>query len=86
MYVGHTSQQICDRIKQHVPSSIRQKTLSQREQPSRASKTKRTRKHAPAMGQHLAIEIYEYSTSLISNSFAGGLLTKKKFHEHISTA
>ena len=51
--VARTSQRLCDRIKQHVPSSIRQNTVPQREQPSRASKTKRSLKHDSAIGQHL---------------------------------
>ena len=52
-YVGRTSQRLCDRVKQHVPSSIRNKTVPQREQPSRASKPKSSLKHDSAIGQHL---------------------------------
>ena len=48
-----TSQRLCDRVKQHVPSSIRNKTVPQREQPSRASKPKSSLKHDSAIGQHL---------------------------------
>ncbi len=36
-----------------MPSSIRNKTVPQREQPSRASKPKRSLKHDSAIGQHL---------------------------------
>ena len=43
-----------DRIKQHVPSHIRNKTHPKREQPSRSCKTKITTKTCDsAIGQHL---------------------------------
>ncbi len=40
-------------IQLDILTSIRQKTLPQREQPSRASETKRSLKHDSAIGQHL---------------------------------
>ncbi len=50
---GINIQRLCDWIKQHVPSSIRQKTVPQQEQLSRTSKTKRYLKHDSTIGQHL---------------------------------
>ena len=53
-YVGRTTQRLEDRIKQHVPSNIRNKTHPKREQPSRSCKTKITTKTCDsAIGQHL---------------------------------
>ncbi len=52
-YIGRTSQRLCDRVKQHVLSSTRKKTVPQREQPSPASKPKSSLKHDSAIGQHL---------------------------------
>ena len=53
-YVGRTTQRLEDRIKQHVPSHIRNKTHPKREQPSRSCKTKITTKTCDsAIGQHL---------------------------------
>ena len=51
---GRTTQRLEDRIKQHVPSHIRNKTHPKREQPSRSCKTKITTKTCDsAIGQHL---------------------------------
>ena len=48
------TQRLEDRIKQHVPSHIRNKTHPKREQPSRSCKTKITTKTCDsAIGQHL---------------------------------
>ena len=53
-YVGRTTQRLEDRIKQHVPSNIRNKTHPKREQPPRSCKTKITTKTCDsAIGQHL---------------------------------
>ena len=53
-YVGRTTQRSEDRIKQHVPSNIRNKTHPQREQPPRSCKSKITTKTCDsAIGQHL---------------------------------
>ena len=38
-YVGRTTQRLADRIKQHVPTSIRTKNTTTREQPPRTCKT-----------------------------------------------
>ena len=53
-YVGRTAQRLQDRIKQHVPKSLRQHTTSQRVQPNRACKRKQpTPECDSAIGQHL---------------------------------
>ena len=53
-YVGCTTQRLEDRIKQHVPSNIRNKTHPQREQPPRSCKSKITTETCDsAIGPHL---------------------------------
>ena len=53
-YVGRSTQRLEDRIKQYVPSSIRNKDRPQREQPPRSCKSKITTKTCDsAIGQHL---------------------------------
>ena len=53
-YVGRTTQRLEDRIKQHVPTSIRKKTHTEREQPPRSCKTRNAQnKCDSAIGQHL---------------------------------
>ena len=53
-YVGHTTQRLGDRIKQHVPSKIRNKTAPQRKQPPRSCRSRNTIKTIDsAIGQHL---------------------------------
>ena len=53
-YVGRTTQRLGDRIKQHVPSNIRNKNAPQREQPPRSCRSRNTFKPSDsAIGQHL---------------------------------
>ena len=53
-YVGRITQRLGDRIKQHVPSNIRNKTAPQREQPPRSRRSRNTVKSSDsAIGQHL---------------------------------
>ena len=53
-YVGRTSQRLVDRIKQHVPSTIRNKNASTRTQPKRDCKsTKSVKQCDSAIGLHL---------------------------------
>ena len=53
-YVGRTTQRLGDMIKQHVPSNIRNKTASQREQPPRSCRSRNPVKTSDsAIGQHL---------------------------------
>ena len=53
-FVGRTTQRLEDRIKQHVPSNIRNKTHPQREQPPWSCKSKiRTKTCDSAIRQHL---------------------------------
>ena len=52
--VGRTTQRLGDRIKQHVPSNITNKTAPQREQPPRSCRSRNTVKTSDsAIGQHL---------------------------------
>ena len=53
-YVGRTTQRLEDRIKQHVPTSIRTKTSAEREQPRRNCKRRNAQINCDsAIGQHL---------------------------------
>ena len=53
-YVGRTTQRLADRIKQHVPTSIRMKNTTTREQPPRMCKNSISKmKSDSAIGQHL---------------------------------
>ena len=53
-YVGRITQRLADRIKQHVPTSIRTKTTTTREQPPRTCKNSNSKmKSDSAIGQHL---------------------------------
>ena len=52
-YVGRTTQRLADRIKQHVPTSIRKKSNTVREQPPRLCKNKNAKITCEsAIGQH----------------------------------
>ena len=53
-YVGRTTQRLADRIKQHVPASIRKKSNIVREQPPRMCKKNNSSINCEsAIGQHL---------------------------------
>ena len=53
-YVGRTTQRLADRIKQHVPTSIRTKNIAMREQPPCMCKNSNSKmKSDSAIGQHL---------------------------------
>ena len=53
-YVGRTTQRLADSIKQHVPTSIRKKTNTVREQPPRTCKKNNSKINCEsAIGQHL---------------------------------
>ena len=53
-YVGRTTQRLADRIKQHIPTSIRTKNATIREQPPSMSKNSNPKmKSDSAIGQHL---------------------------------
>ena len=53
-YVGRTTQRLADRIKQHVPMSIRKKSSTVREQPPRMCKNISSKINCEsAIGQHL---------------------------------
>ena len=53
-YVGRTTQRLADRIRQHVPTNIRKKRNTVREQPPRICKKKNSKINCEsAIGQHL---------------------------------
>ena len=53
-YVGRTAQRLADRIKQHVPTSIRNISNTVREQPPRLCKNNNSKINCEsAIGQHL---------------------------------
>ena len=52
-YVGRTTQRLSDRIKQHVPSVIRKKTVPLRNQPKRQCTSAQTINCDLAIGRHL---------------------------------
>ena len=53
-YVGRTTQRLADRIKQHVPTSIRKKSNTVREQPPRLCENNNSKINCEsAIGQHL---------------------------------
>ena len=53
-YVGRTTQRLADRINHHVPTSIRTKNTTTREQPPRTCKNSKSKmKSDSAIGQHL---------------------------------
>ena len=53
-YLGRTTQRLADRIKQHVPTSIRKKSSTIREQPPRMCKNIRSKSNCEsAIGQHI---------------------------------
>ena len=52
--VGRTTQRLGDRIKQHIPSNIRNKAAPQREQPPRSCRSRNTVKTSDSdIGLHL---------------------------------
>ena len=67
-YVGRTSQRLGDRIKQHIPSTIRNKTLPLRKQPMRECR------------QHLQIECDSaIGAHLLSNKSCADAYTNDRF-------
>ena len=53
-YVGRTTQRLADRIKQHVPTSVRKKSNTVREKAPRICKKKNSKVNCEsAIGQHL---------------------------------
>ena len=52
-YVGRTSQRLSDRIKQHVPHSIRNKITPSRQQPKRDCRRNSSVSCDSAIGKHL---------------------------------
>ena len=68
-YVGRTTQKLVDRIKQHVPTSIRTKNTIVREQPPRMCKNSNSKmKSDSAIGQHLTQNAPKHIQTIIFGS------------------
>ena len=68
-YVGHTTQRLTDRKKQHVPTSIRKKSSTVREQPPRMCKNSNSKFNCEsAIGQYL-ITNPEYAKIYTDDNF-----------------
>ena len=78
-YVGRTTQRL-DRIKQHVPMSIRTKNTITREQPPRMCKNSNSKmKSDSAIGQHL-IKTPECTQTYSDNNFRIIWQARSSFH------
>ena len=79
-YVGCTAQRLADRIKQHVPTSIRKKNTTIREQPPRMCKNSNSiMKSDSAIGQHL-IENPECAKTYSDDNFRIVGQARSSFH------
>ena len=63
-YAGRTTQSLSERIKQHVPSAIRNKTVSLKQQPKRQCTSAQTINCDSAIGRHLLSNICRPAQSL----------------------
>ena len=79
-YVGRTTQRLADRIKQHVPTSIRKKSSTVREQPLRMCKNISSKINCEsAIGQHL-ITNPECAKTYTEDNFRIVGQTRSSFH------
>ena len=79
-YVGRNTQRLADRIKQHVPTSIRTKNTTEREQPPRTCKNSNSKmKSDSAIGQHL-ITNPEWGKTYTDNNFRIIGQARSSFH------
>ena len=79
-YVGRTTQRLADRIKQHIPTSIRTKNTTIREQPPRMCKNSNSKmKSDSAIGQHL-IENPECAKTYSDDNFRIIGQARSSFH------
>ena len=79
-YVGRTSQRLQDRIRQHVPKSIRNKTGQERKQPERPGKSTNSIPHCDlAIGNHL-LRNQKYASNCKDNQFFILSKARSKFH------
>ena len=73
-YIGRTTQRLADRIRQHVPTSIRKKSNTVREQPPRLCKNNNSKNNnskincESAIGQHLLTNP-EYAKTYTDDNF-----------------
>ena len=81
-YVGRTSQCLQDRIRQHVPKSIRNRTSQERKQPERPRKLPNLIPHCDsAIGNHLLYN-QKYASDYKDNQFF--ILSKARSDFHLS--
>ena len=79
-YVGRTTQRLADRIKQHVPTSIKKKRYAVREQPPRICKNNKSKINCEsAIGQHL-IAIPECAKTYTGGNFRIIWQERSSFH------
>ena len=79
-YVGRTTQRVADRIKQHVPMSIRKKSYAAREQLPRICKNNKSKINCEtAIGQHL-IANPECAKTYTDNNFQIIGQARSSFH------
>ena len=81
-YVGRTSQRLQDRIRQHVPKTIRNKTSQERIQPTRSSKTSSSTPNCDsAIGTHL---LKHPTCALHYNDDQFSILSKARSEFHLA--
>ena len=79
-YVGRTTQRLADRIKQHVPTSIRMKnTITREQQPRMCKNSNSNLKSDSAIGQHL-ITNPEYAKTYSDDNFRVIGQARSSFH------
>ena len=79
-YVGRTTQRLADRIKQHVPMSIRKKSNTVREQPPRLCKNNNSKVNCEsAIGQHFVTNP-ECAKSYTDDNFRDIEQARSSFH------
>ena len=82
-YVGCTTQRLQERIKQHVPKAIKQKTTLTRTQPNRKCKAKSKTQFEPesdsAIGQHL-LESNQCARNYSDSPFKILTTARSQFH------
>ena len=79
-YVGRTTQRLADRIKQHVPSSIRKKSNTVREQPPRMCKKNNYKINCEsAIGKHLIANL-ECAKTYTDDNFRIIRQARSSFH------
>ena len=79
-YVGPTTQRLADRIKQHVPASIRKKSNTVREQPPRMCKKKNSKINCESAIEEHLIANPECAKTYIDDNFRIIRQARSSFH------